>query len=376
MKAVTRSGGVLRAVAVVVLLALCGCHGGGQAPLETAAEESPLSGPASQPAPVSQPERSPAKPILAIEPQDAYQRVYEETTALKFDFSVRNTANRTVRILQVRPSCSCTVVELGESTLEPGQKTLLSTVYDAASTLGELPQRKILLETDAPECPAVECSVAGFRQQRFVVQLASVDFGALRSGATPASEVTIEAHGDDMRLTPEKAIVNTPWVAAEPLGQEPLPGGGRRWKVRVSLCPKAPIGKIEGQLFIPRVEDDGIGPVVYVRGEVFGPVRLVPSTAFVGILAKGAIGRQTVRVEPVEIPGEAPGLRSVKILGFGDCPKGVRLGTIEADPAGVRVEVAASDLGPGSFSHSVVILCQASGNPCEVALKVSGMVEP
>jgi len=376
MKGITGTGGVLRAVAAVVLLALCGCHGDGQAPVETAAEESPPSGPASQPEPVTQPAPPPVKPILAIEPQDAYQRVYEETTSLKFDFSVRNTANKTVRIVKVLPSCACTVVEMGEATLGPGQKTSFTAVYDAASILGELPRRKILLQTDSPECPAVECSVGGFRQQRFVVQPASVDFGAMRSGATPSADVTIEAHGDDMRLTPERAIVNNPWVAAEALGQEPLPGGGRKWRVRVSLSPKAPIGKIDGQLFIPRVEDDRIGPVIYVRGEVLGPVRIVPSTAFVGILAKGTIGRQTVRVEPVEIPGEAPGPRSVKILGFGDCPKGVRLGTIEADPAGVRVEVAASDLGPGKFNHRVVILCQASGDPCEVALKVSGMVEP
>ena len=80
----------------------------------------------------------------------------------------------------------------------------------------------------------------------------------------------------------------------------------------------------------------------------------------------GAVGRQTVRVEPVQSPGEAPGPRSIKILGLGDCPEDVRPGTIEVDPAGVRVEVAASDVGPGNFNHRVVILCQAPGEPREV----------
>jgi hypothetical protein len=317
-----------------------------------------------------------AKPALSIEPQDAYQHVYEEVTALKYNFELTNTGRRRMRILRIRPDCSCSVARLRASELEPGESTTFDVLYNAISIMGKIPKRRIVVQTDDPDCPVVMCSVAGFRERRFVIDPASIDFGTLLYGSAPWHEVTIEANGQDMQLTPERAISDNPWIAIELVQHELHARSGSRLLLRVGLKDKTPVGKIDAQLFIPRVEDDGIGPVIRVRGEISGPVRLVPSSAFMGIMKSGTTAERTVEVRPLMKSNSAENPPAVEVVGFGATPHGIRLGRDESEPAAVRVAADASELGAGRFEHEVAIKCDLGDTLCDVLLRITGMVSP
>ncbi len=62
--------------------------------------------------PSSRPVESAKNSRLVIEPQQAYRRVFEETTSLPFKFRVTNTGNKTIELRYVLPGCGCTAARM------------------------------------------------------------------------------------------------------------------------------------------------------------------------------------------------------------------------------------------------------------------------
>ncbi len=312
---------------------------------------------------------------LTVDPKDASCRVYEEVSAPVFKFALTNRGPRGLRILRVVPGCGCTAASLGSDQLGPGENTTLGVVYEALSLYGELPRRTIVIQTDEPGAEPVVCTVGGFRERRFTITPPSVQLGVVLIGSAPSRQVMVDAHGAEMQLTPEKMLVSSPWISAQLVRREPLPDGGTRLLLNVGLSKEIPAGKLDGRLFIPRIQDDGVGPVIPVTADVSGPLRLHPARAFAGLLKVGDRAEREVEVRPVAA-GPTPSSQTVSVTGFGGCPPGVTLRSDKPGGARVIVAVDASRMAPGSFEHKLVIKAQLDDKPCELLLPVNGMVIP
>lgn len=65
-----------------------------------------------------------------------FQLIFEEDSVVSHDFTLRNTGQHPVRITSITPSCGCTVAELSETLLKPGQTSILKASYDPANRPG------------------------------------------------------------------------------------------------------------------------------------------------------------------------------------------------------------------------------------------------
>jgi hypothetical protein len=311
---------------------------------------------------------------LVFAPAAAYQRVFEETSSLTFTFRLTNTGPQTINVLRVIPGCGCTSARLDAEQLAPREDTSLHVIYNVAGLFGELPKREVVLVTDDPVQPISRCSVSGCRQQRFQIDPPTADFGVTLRGAPRTVEVSVQAVGPDMELVLEKTIVDSPWLTVEADAPATLPDDTTRFTLRIGLKEETPQGVIHARVFIPRVQDDGVGPVIPVCAEVCGPVRLVPPQAFVGILAPGAVVTRhvAVQVAPAALtPKSSP---QVLVDGFGETPQGIHLTKDEQDPSHVSVTVTAAQMPPGQFSHNLVVKCTVDAAPYEALLPISGVV--
>jgi len=324
--------------------------------------------------PSSRPAESAKTNSLVIEPQEAYQHVFEETTSLTFTFCITNTSNKTIEIRYIAPGCGCTAVRMDTYKLTPQQSTNLHVIYSVHGLFDELPKREIKLITDDTDHPVRKCTVSGYRQRRFKISPPTADFASVLSGEPRSLEVSIQTAGTNMQLLPEKIMVDSPWLTAQVVEKVILPDDTTRLTLRIGLKKETPQGSIHARVFIPRIQDDGIGPVVPVIAEVSGPVRFVPPKAFMGILSGDGVVRRTVEVKPAFATLARKGPKTVLIDGFGETPDGIDLARDKQNPSCIRIMVTASEMELGQFDNTLVIKCSVDGLSYEALLPVFGVV--
>ena len=312
---------------------------------------------------------------LQIDPIDPHVKVFEEIGFIDYPFTIKNSGDSAVRILDVVTSCSCTVGRLTAETVGPGETIGLIVRYDVVSKFGELPRKTITLKTDSPGCSDLTNTIGGFRQQRFVVEPATIDWGTVRYGDTERREVTITVSGSDVQLRPDLAKISDPNVRIETASVEASTNGARH-VITVIRDATAPVGTSDGTIFIPRNEDDGIGPTIRFRGEIAGPLLVTPNKVFFGFMDQGDQATRTVTVSAFALGSGQIELPAMRIRRFRNVPAGLKLELIAPDSGKVRVTAQAADLGVGNFSHEIIIDCELDGRSCDARLGVLGVVNP
>jgi hypothetical protein len=308
---------------------------------------------------------------LEIFPSRADREVYEEISLLDFEFSIRNQTNRPIRINEVNAGCACTSIDLRDSVIAPHSSTPLRVRYNVASYFGELPVRKILVLTDDVSVPKLICEVGGRRHKRYHIEPASVNFGHIESGRGAAAELTIEASGEDNELVFDQAMVTSPFVSAKLLKTESTELGSRH-RVSIRLTENAPVGYIESKLFIPRKQNDQVGPVVWVRAHIAGPLKPVPPVAFFGLLSKQDEASDVcVRLMPTVARDVQPRITDVR---FEELPRGITAFATNDSPDLIKLQADPAKLDVGTLEKDVVIFCKVHERICRIELGLRVMV--
>jgi hypothetical protein len=308
---------------------------------------------------------------LTIRPVSAFQDVFEEQAEIPFEFTITNSGPSTVTITGIKPSCSCTIVNIEDRIVEPGTSVRFTAVYHARSQLGKLATRKIQVQTDCAQCPELSCEIGGTRQQRFTVTPPSVEFGIVRQGDTPVRQVTIQTHGSQVHLQPRRIIgTNTQQFELSVIRHDRSETGEETVVLEIGVPAAAGIGRIEGKLFVPRQEDDGPGVPVLLNAEVSGPVRASPSRLLFGKVRNQDGRTRSLRVVPVGIEGN----ELVKITGTESLPDGFTATVSDRRPD--VLEVTWQPAAPGKVDHQATIACEHGGQQHRLTFRLVGTFEP
>jgi hypothetical protein len=247
-------------------------------------------------------------------------------TAGHFEFLVRNTGDATLEIA-VKSTCGCTVAKF-DRVIAPGGQGKIAAVLDTTGMSGRV-RKPLNVITNDPEKPSLPLMLAAT-----VVEPVDIDRASLRllqlSADVPTS-VTIPVRVDPSEPTRITGVTcEQPYALAvvEPL--PPMPSGARRYQVRVTVSPEAPLGRTTVAVLLatdsptqPQVAvtlncEKGI--VVGAREIYFGIVREttpLPLVRNVMIYRKGApfqITNATSRdplVEVEAVPNTGDGYRLV-----------------------------------------------------------------
>lgn len=90
------------------------------------------------------------KPMASIEPEEYNFGTIKEGETASHDFTILNSGDDTLKILDVRASCGCTAVKPEKSSLPPGESTLLHVTFNSKGKHGK--QTKIVyVKTNDPK---------------------------------------------------------------------------------------------------------------------------------------------------------------------------------------------------------------------------------
>jgi len=194
-------------------------------------------------------------------------------------FVLKNTGGRPLKIENIKSNCTCTKAEVSATILRPDQSTELAVHLRVKNSTVPLLGR-ITISTNDPDAPSMDVKVQVRAKIGLQVSPTFVDFGSLETAniSEMPFELTVLTAADDA------FSVKLSDVFGEPTIQATIDRTEDRPRISLSLSPMTPIGPLTAVVTVSHEDMDVPDLTLPVRGEVVGPVRFLPKTAYLGLL--------------------------------------------------------------------------------------------
>lgn len=317
---------------------------------------------AAQVAWAADPSPTPAGRIAFDEPGFNFGVMDQQTEATHV-FTVRNTGAGVLRILQVFPGCSCAATELDSSEIPPGGSARLLVTFYSGNLNGSV-HKTMTVHSSDPTRPMATLDLRADVQPVFIFTPAVLDLGQVERGQAVAREVTMsDAKGRPFTIKSVASSLTNLTATAAPLGRD-----GSAYRLKATLAPQGRTGPFVGNMEVTTDRKVAGKPLLLVIGTVIGPVRVVPTALFLGLVGPGdlfppkTLMVQNAGSKPVEIRSVNPGDPLLKATVTTNAPGReftIELTTRQAPP-------------PGWMRRTLHIFTTDSEAPLEVSL--SGIV--
>ena len=236
---------------------------------------------------------------------------------VKAAFQFKNISDKTVKIINTRTSCGCSVAAPTKQVLAPGEEAAIEVTFTPKGKRG-LELKTITLETDYAAQPNVELHLKALVRPRLVVEPSSVWFGDLQLGKGGDQEVSIISRMEGFQVT--GFTVNDPKFKVEQLPADKVEMDGGtvdRVRFKAHFTNDATIGTYSTGLAITTNDPKNPTYTVSLAGRVVGELMPVPERMFVSMsgakqpwAAEITVSARTMpsfevySVEPVDCPSE------------------------------------------------------------------------
>ena len=200
-------------------------------------------------------------------------------------------------------------------------------------------------------------------QPVFIFTPAILDLGQVERGQAVAREVTMnDAKGRPFTIKSVASSLTNLTATVAPLGRD-----GSAYRLRVALAPQDRTGPLVGNIEVTTDRKVAGKPLLLVIGTVIGPMRVMPTAIFLGLIKRATYSRENTDSanagpKPVEIRSVNPGDPLLKATVTTNAPGReftIELTTRQAPP-------------PGWMRRTLHIFTTDSETPLEVSL--SGIV--
>jgi hypothetical protein len=235
----------------------------------------------------------PARPAFrGLRPNPQHTRVTRT-------FTISNDGTELLRLLKVRPDCGCTVAELADSVIAPGDSTTLRVAYRSGQDEGE--QRKVVvMETNDPAEPRLDLLLLAYVTLDVEVSERILAFGPVHRGQTPVLTTTLKAD-PGVSFTVRPPVDGREYVVWT-VTRDPETGP-QAWKLEARLRPDAPFGRFDVRVEVPLDHPKKKADRISIRGFIhsyFSPAD--PWISF-GSLIAGRVLTKTMRLK-ADGPGD------------------------------------------------------------------------
>ena len=227
----------------------------------------PVAAPADEAAPL------PA-PHAEVTPMTFDVGTVDDATKSKAVFTIKNTGNAELDILDVRPTCGCTVANLSSKKIAPGGQATLEAVYDPHNANGQV-HRYINVRTNDPKLQAISlgitANVTPLPAPQIALSIYNVQGITLAAGKTDTREIKVTNNGEkDLNIT---EITNSPGITSTMDGAN-FPAGKT---TQVALTLKPGETKILGVTVSPKVSSGFFSEMIIIRSNA----KRIPAATFV-----------------------------------------------------------------------------------------------
>ncbi len=209
-------------------------------------------------------------------------------------FVLRNEGDYDLEITKVRPACGCTVANLSNKTIHPGEEARIQTKLSLRGRKGR--QRKsITVESNDPDHPRFLLYLDGVVSQELQATPSQVIFGRVNKHSDSTKTITIAAHGKPFVVSRVEATDKQFSAELETIET------GKQYKIHVRLNPPMQTGRHRGHIRVSSENPDQPDMNIPVSATVVGPLIVAPREI---VLAK--VKDQPVTRYVVLRPGEVP----------------------------------------------------------------------
>ncbi len=151
---------------------------------------------------------------------------------------VRNAGSAELLIQQITSDCGCTVAQIADSSLAPGQQVDLAITFSTRHFSGHV-RKTVTLVTNDPAAPKTPIVLAAFVRAIVAVTPDALDFGKVMRGTTPSQTITLRAAAADTLKVTEVTVPEH--IYATELVREAT-DDSTFYHLKVSIRRDAPVG--------------------------------------------------------------------------------------------------------------------------------------
>jgi hypothetical protein len=232
---------------------------------------------------------TPAKPVnVPLKFEDPVRDIgrVNDDGKVKVVFNFKNISDHTVKVMQAKPGCGCTVAKAAKDSYAPGEEGSIEAMYDPKGRRG-LEFKDIDVQLDSP--PGLPQLKIGFLVEtlpRVVAEPANVFMPDVRKGAAPTQKLTITGREAGFDVTSATLVdANAPFTITRVGKTESQEDSGdtvTRVEYEVALKPGQAIGAFNTKVVLATTDPSRATMDVNIGAMVVGDVRMVPDrlTAF------------------------------------------------------------------------------------------------
>jgi hypothetical protein len=190
-------------------------------------------------------------------------------------FTFQNAGDAVLELQAPRPSCGCTVASVTSDKLQPGEKGELVFTIKLGTAAHQRLSKLITVSSNDPQQPIVQLGIEVQTKSVLTAEPTSVDFGALRLGATTNASVVIRRN-DGKKLTITKVEAFSDLITARTEPMEDADAQAARLQIRFNAAglPR----HFSEQIRLYTDDSIGAGLTVFVSARLLGDIKLEPET--------------------------------------------------------------------------------------------------
>jgi hypothetical protein len=138
----------------------------------------------------------------------------DSSTSVKHDFVIRNAGTEPLILGKPTTTCGCTVANLGDSTLEPGEETRISATMSLVGRQG-LTAKSIHVTSNDPKHNPAQFTIKGIAVAPIMMEPKMISFGTIEDDDTHYASMTLKATKEDIHFDIVEVDHNMPGFKVE-----------------------------------------------------------------------------------------------------------------------------------------------------------------
>ena len=188
------------------------------------------------------------------------------------DFTITNQGTALLEIKDVKTSCGCTVAELNDKLLDPGESTDISATFSLAGKKG-LQSKFITITSNDPATPSYKLQIKGTAVPAILHEPRTIQFGRMFNDEEKTQILKLTAMRDDLSFKIASIDTTLPAIKTNIKEIE----AGKAYEITVSTTDALLEGNFTESLTI-KTDAPGRAPIVVaVTGQVIGDIGVSPT---------------------------------------------------------------------------------------------------
>ena len=269
----------------------------------------------------------------------------KEGEAITHEFIVKNVGDEPLEIERIQPACGCTVAEVGDKAIKPGESTPLAVTFHTAGFQG-YKVKTVRIYSNDPTQPSEVLTLKGTIATEVEVSPSRLYFGSVKKGEELSREISIKLNSKSKNLKITSVYPRSEHIEAVNVSKK-----NKSRVVKVVLKKDAPIGVLRSRLIVKT--NSRSKPVVNVPifARIEGNLTLSPRDISFGLVRGPLTEPLTQSVTLNNSSGESVHIKSIKSSNPSLSVQVEKSG----DAKGYQINVSVDESTTGPFRAEITI---------------------